>query len=303
MCGNHPATPVVATFSIVALDPANGDLGVAVASKFLAVGAVVPWAKAGVGAVATQALANLAYGPDGLRLMAQELSAEETLTRLLRDDPEREHRQVGLVDARGRAAAHTGQECFPWAGHHVGEGFCCQGNILTGPEVVQEMARAFQTTQGELAERLLAALLAGDEAGGDRRGRQSAALLVVREGGSYGGTLDRYIDLRVDDHPTPVQELARLLDLHRLYLQKPRPEDLMPLEGETCQELQRILAALGYYKGPVHGQYDEATREALADCAGIENLEERLLEEPLIDRVVLEFLREKAFPQGRGASG
>lgn len=303
MRGKHPATPVVATFSIVALDPANGDLGVAVASKFLAVGAVVPWARAKVGAVATQALANLAYGPEGLRLMAEGLSAGEALEHLLREDPEREHRQVGLVDAQGRTAAHTGRECFPWAGHHVGEGFCCQGNILAGPEVVQEMARAFQTTHGELAERLLAALLAGDEAGGDRRGRQSAALLVVREGGSYGGTLDRYIDLRVDDHPTPVQELDRLLNLHRLYLHKPRPEDLMPLEGETCRELQQILVTLGYYKGPVHGQYDEATRKALADCAGIENLEERLLEEPLIDRVVLEFLREKAFPQGRGASG
>ena len=297
----HRRAPVVATFSIVALDPANGDLGVAVASKFLAVGAAVAWAKAGVGAVATQAWANLAFGPDGLDLLARGLSAEETLARLLQGDTMREHRQVGVVDAQGRAAAHTGKECFPWAGHVVGEGFCCQGNILAGPDVVQEMARAFQTTKGELAERLLAALLAGDAAGGDRRGRQSAALLVVREGGSYGGTLDRYIDLRVDDHPTPVQELARLLDLHRLYFGKPRPEDLIPLEGETCREIQRILAALGYYQGPLHGRYDEATRKALFDCAGVENLEERLQEGPLIDRVVLEFLRERAFPGGQGA--
>lgn len=292
----HRIGPVVATFSIVALDPVNGDLGVAVASKFLAVGADVAWAKARVGAVATQAWANLAFGPDGLDLLAQGLSAEETLARLLQGDDMRERRQVGVVDAQGRAAAHTGKECFPWAGHFVGEGFTCQGNILAGPEVVQEMARAFQTTKGELAERLLAALLAGDAAGGDRRGRQSAALLVVREGGSYGGTLDRYIDLRVDDHPTPVQELARLLDLHRLYFGKPRPEDLIPLDGRTCRELQRILTALGYYEGPVHGRYDLATHKALVDCVGVENLEERLQEGPLVDRVVLEYLREKAFP-------
>lgn len=295
------ADRVMATFSIVALDPTNGDLGVAVASKFLAVGAAVPWAKAGVGAVATQAWANLAYGPDGLDLLAQGLSAEETLARLLREDGMREHRQVGVVDAQGRAAAHTGRECFPWAGHVVGEGFACQGNILAGPEVVQEMARAFQTAEGELAERLLAALLAGDAAGGDRRGRQSAALLVVREGGSYGGTLDRYIDLRVDDHPRPVQELARLLALHRLYFQKPRPEDLIPLEGETCRELQHLLTVLGYYKGPLHGRYDEATRKALSDCAGMENLEERLQEGAVVDRVVLEFLRQKASAEGQGA--
>lgn len=295
--------PLVATFSIVALDPTNGDLGVAVASKFLAAGADVAWARARVGAVATQAWANLAFGPGGLDLLAQGLSAEETLARLLQGDDMREHRQVGVVDAQGRAAAHTGKECFPWAGHLVGDGFTCQGNILTGPEVVQEMARAFQSTKGELAERLLAALLAGDAAGGDRRGRQSAALLVVREGGSYGGTLDRYIDLRVDDHPTPVQELARLLDLHRLYFGKPRPEDLIPLEGETCRELQEILTTLGYYKGPLHGRYDEATHKALMDCAGMENLEERLQEGPFVDRVVLEFLREKAFPKGRGAKG
>ncbi|MGQ9583966.1 MAG: DUF1028 domain-containing protein [Anaerolineae bacterium] len=294
----NPCTkPTVSTFSIVALDPANGDLGVAVASKFLAVGAVVPWARAGVGAVATQALANLAFGPRGLDWMAKGLPAGEALARLLADDPEREHRQAGLVDAQGRAAAHTGRECHAWAGHLTGEGFCCQGNILAGPEVIRAMAQAFHESKGELADRLMAALAAGDAAGGDRRGRQSAALLVVREGGSYGGTLDRYVDLRVDDHSAPVSELARLLDLHRLYLQKPRPEDCVPLQGSTCIELQEILAALGYYRGPVHGAYDEATRRAFFECAGVENLEERWLEGAHIDRVVLDFLRGKAFPQ------
>jgi len=300
---DRSANQTIATFSIVALDPNNGDLGVAVASKFLAVGAVVPWARAGVGAVATQAMANLAFGPQGLDLMAQGMVAGEALARLLEADPEREHRQVGMVDVQGRTAAHTGDECFAWAGHHVGEGFCCQGNILVGEATTEGMARAFRQSEGELADRLMAALKAGDEAGGDRRGRQSASLLVVREGGSYGGTLDRYIDLRVDDHRAPVAELARLLDLHRLYLQRSRPEDLIPLEGQVCVELQEVLTSLGYYDGPAHGTYDESTRRAFFECAGVENLEERWQEDPLVDRVVLEFLRQMALPQepGEGA--
>ncbi|NLE76568.1 MAG: DUF1028 domain-containing protein [Chloroflexi bacterium] len=295
MAGEAPERPI-ATFSIVARDPANDDLGVAVASKFLAVGAVVPWAEAEVGAVATQARANIAFGPQGLRLMHGGRSAAEALARLLADDAEASHRQVGLVDAHGRAAAHTGGDCFAWAGHHVGRGFCCQGNILAGPEVVQAMAAAFEAAPGDLAARLMVALRAGDEAGGDRRGRQAAALLVVRQGGSYGGLLDRYIDLRVDDHPAPIPELERLLALHRLYLERSNPKDLLPLRGEVCLELQQILAALGYYQGPLHGRYDGATERAFNECAGTENLEERLQPGATIDRVVLEFLRRKAFP-------
>ena len=172
---------LVATFSIVAYDPESGDLGVAVQSKFLAVGAVVPWAKAGVGAVATQAWANTTYGPEGLKLMAEGLSAQEALGRLVETDEERDRRQAGMVDARGNAAAYTGQDCFEWAGHIVGESFACQGNILVSEETVQAMARTFEEGEGELADRLVAALAAGQEAGGDSRGRQSAALLVVRE--------------------------------------------------------------------------------------------------------------------------
>jgi uncharacterized Ntn-hydrolase superfamily protein len=285
----------IATFSIVTIDPATGELGVAVASKFLAVGAVVPWARAGVGAVATQSYANVSYGPTGLELMAAGYSAGETLARLLADDPERELRQVGIVDARGGTATFTGSACHAWAGGRTGPGYAVQGNILTGPEVVNAMAHTFETTEGPLAARLLAALAAGDEAGGDRRGKQSAALLVVKERGGHGGYTDRFIDLRVDDHPEPVAELQRLYGIWRLYFEKPKPEDRLPLEGAVLVELQELMRTLGYYQGPVHGQWDEATRRAYATLIGNENFEERIpLDADWIDRAVLEYLRALA---------
>ena len=289
----HKQENLVATFSIVAYDPENGDLGVAVQSKFLAVGAVVPWARAGVGAVATQSYANTTYGPGGLRLMAGGLSAQDALEKLVGADEERALRQAGMVDARGSAAAYTGQDCFDWAGHIVGKGFACQGNILVSEEPVQAMARMFEESEGEMADRLAAALEAGQEAGGDSRGRQSAALLVVREKGGYGGFNDRWIDLRVDDHPMPIQELKRLLDLHKLYFFKSKPEHLLPLEGEVAREVQETLAELGYYSGQINGLYDKATKQALFDFSGIENLEERWQEGDYIDQVVLEFMRGK----------
>ncbi len=285
----------VATFSIVAADPVAGEFGVAVASKFLAVGAVVPWAQAGVGAVATQSYANVSFGPRGLELMASGLSASEALERLLADDPQRELRQVGLVDARGQAATFTGSGCHPWAGGRTGPGYAAQGNILTGPEVVDAMIQAFEATEGPLAVRLLAALAAGDRAGGDRRGRQSAALLVVKPGGGYGGYTDRYIDLRVDDHTDPVAELERLYRIWRLYFEKPSPEQRLPLHGDLLVELQELMRVLGYYQGPAHGQWDEATRRAYATLIGNENFEERIpLDADWIDRAVLEYLRELA---------
>jgi uncharacterized Ntn-hydrolase superfamily protein len=211
--------PPVATYSIVAFDPATGDLGVAVQSKFFGVGSVVPWAKANVGAIATQSYANTIYGPEGLRLLAAGRAPAEVIGQLTAADERREIRQVGVVDARGSAAAFTGKECLVWAGHVVGTNFAAQGNILVGEEVVTAMAAAFVTAQRrpetELAEWLVAALEAAEKAGGDKRGRQSAALLVVREKGGYGAFNDRYVDLRVEDHPEPVVELARLLELHR----------------------------------------------------------------------------------------
>jgi uncharacterized Ntn-hydrolase superfamily protein len=285
--------PYIATFSIVARDATNGDLGIAVQSKFLAVGAVVPWARADAGAIATQALANLSYGPDGLELLHQGVPAPDVLHQLVEADPEREHRQVGIVDREGRAAAHTGSACFPWAGHIMGDGFCCQGNILASEAVVKDMAEAFRLAQGEIAERLMVALAAGQAAGGDRRGRQAAALYVARAGGAYGGVLDRYIDLRVDDHPDPIPELRRLLELHRFYLTRPRPEDFVPIDKALAAELQDALRDLGYYSGPNTNTFDQLTREALIAYGGVENLEERLVEDARIDRQVLAFIRRK----------
>ena len=209
------ADPPVSTFSIVAYDPRTEELGIAVQSKFLSVGSVVPWAKAGVGAVATQSYANTTFGPRGLDLMSQGVPPEEALVRLLETAPGRERRQVGVVDARGRSATFTGRGCVAWAGGIAEENVCCQGNILAGPGVVTGMMEAFRAAEGDLGERLIAALQAGQEAGGDRRGMQSAALLVVREGWGYGGFNDRYRDLRVEDHPDPINELKRDHELHR----------------------------------------------------------------------------------------
>jgi len=283
----HPST-----FSIVAHDPANGDLGVAVQSKFLAVGSVVPFARAGVGAVATQSYANVAYGPEGLRLMAAGWTAQEALNHLLTLDLDVTQRQVLLVDAAGGAAGHTGEKCHDWAGHLVGDGYACGGNILLGEASVQAMAETFEESQGALPERLVAALAAGQAAGGDSRGQQSAALLVVRTAGSYGGRSDRYVDLRVDDHPEPIAELERILGLHRLYLTKSAPEDLIPVDENIARELQVMLQGVSHYQGEITGVYDEATKKGLWDLYGIENLEERWHEE-LIDVIALEFLRQR----------
>ncbi len=209
--GSTPAT--VGTYSIVARDPVTGDLGIAVQSRYLAVGSVVPWAKAGTGAIATQAQANTTFGPEGLRMLAFGWTAQEVLDSLLVMDPEREYRQVGIVDPTGNAIAYTGTRCQSYAGHKIGAGYAVQGNILAGAGVVEAMASAYERSSGDLAGRLLATLAAADKAGGDSRGRQSAALLVVREGGGYDGLNDRFIDLRVDDHPDPVAELSRIYSL------------------------------------------------------------------------------------------
>ena len=209
-----PLSPV-ATFSIVGYDPETRAFGIAVQSKFFAVGSVVPWAEAGIGAIATQSYANTTYGPNGLKLLKSGLSAEQTLARLVADDPGRATRQVGIADAKGNVANFTGDECNAWAGAVSGKNYTAQGNILAGEEVVKAMSKAFEETEGELADKLMAALFAGQEAGGDTRGQQSAALLVVQEHSGYGGFNDRYIDLRVDDAEKPIEELQRLLEIHK----------------------------------------------------------------------------------------
>lgn len=220
--GQTKEPPVVATFSIVAVDPETAEIGVAVQSKIVGVGAVVPFAKAGVGAVATQANANVGYGPLGLLALQSGMTSEDTIKLLTQNDPLAGVRQVGVISADGKSASFTGKKCFGWAGGITGENYAVQGNILTGEEVAKAMAEAFEQTKGVLAERLIAALKAGQEAGGDRRGRQSAALLVVREGWGYGGLTDRFRDIRVDEHETPILELERVYQKHRALF--PRPE-------------------------------------------------------------------------------
>ena len=284
----------IATFSIVAHDPARQEWGVAVQSKFLAVGSVVPFARAGVGAVATQSYANYMYGPDGLDLMAQGMPADEAIRTLTSQDEGQAQRQVGVVDRSGKAASFTGDECHAWAGHLVGEGYACQGNILV-PGTVEAMCARFEEARqgsGELADWLVEALLAGQGAGGDSRGRQSAAVLVVREAGGYGGNNDRYIDLRVADDPAPIRRLKKLLSIHHLFFWESDPEDKVPL-AEVAAELQTILATTGYYSGEISGEFDETTRKALRALAGVENLEERWEgHEDEIDGDVLHFLRD-----------
>lgn len=272
------------TFSIVARSADGSAHGVAVASKFLAVGAAVPAAQAGVGAIATQSYANLAYRPQGLTLLGTGVAAAEVVAGLIAADTGRSQRQVGVVGARGDGATFTGADCHAWAGGIAGDGFAIQGNILAGRDVVEEMLRAWLNSDpaAPLGRRLVGALQAGDRAGGDRRGRQSAALLVVAKGQGYGGTGDVVADLRVDDHPDPVPELSRLLDLHSLYFDKPNPADLRPLAGELAAEVRQRLAALGHSADEVD--------QALASWAGIENLEERLVAGS-IDPLVLAHLR------------
>jgi uncharacterized Ntn-hydrolase superfamily protein len=286
--------PRLSTFSIAAFDPDDGAWGVAVASKFPAVGAVVPWAKSGAGAVATQAMGNTSFGARGLEMMAAGRSAQDSLDALLADDVGREHRQVGAVDAAGQAATFTGKECLAWAGGRTGKHFAIQGNILTGPEVVDAMAQAFRSDSGDLADRLMAALLAGDRAGGDRRGRQSAALFVVKPQAGYGGFNDIWLDYRVDDDPDPVPRLVELLAIHRLYFGKSTADDQIPIAGEVATQLQRIMASLGYYGGPVSGAYDETTRSALMAFIGNENFEDRTdFAAGQIDRPVFDYLLRK----------
>jgi uncharacterized Ntn-hydrolase superfamily protein len=281
------------TFSIVACDIKSQAWGIAVASKFPAVGSVVPWAKAKIGAVATQSLANTTFGPRGLELLASGLSAEETLSKLLSRDREREDRQVGLVDAKGRAASFTGKSCSEWAGGLIGPGYAIQGNILASAEVIREMEHAFLETKGELPERLFTSLEIGGRAGGERRGRQSAALLVVKQKAGYGGYNDRWVDCRVDDHLNPIGRLGELLELHRLYFGKSSKSQKVRIEGEVVKEIQTIMKGLGYYT-PTYGDYDDATREAFRAFIDNENFEERANPDAgWIDRPVLEYLLKK----------
>jgi uncharacterized Ntn-hydrolase superfamily protein len=304
------------TFSIVARDPETGDFGVAVASKFLAAGSVVSHARGGVGAIATQALANYTYGPDGLELLAAGLSAAETIDKLTAADDGRDHRQLGIVDAAGRAATYTGKSCIDWAGGRTADGVAVQGNILAGAAVVDAMLDAYHAPGLPFPERLVAALRAADEQGGDRRGRQSAAVLVKRVKGGYGGNNDHWIDLRVDDDVAPIQRLEGLVELVHLYRDRPRVEDLLAIDETLAGELRDRLARAGYSPerltgkrglaevlaadlpltgepGPVPDGWDPAWEGAMLEWMSVENLEERATARGWIDPRVVEFLRAK----------
>ncbi len=265
----------------------------AVASKFLAAGAVVPWAEAGVGAIATQSFANVNYGPKGLEMLSEGVAPEMVLHRLVADDTYAQKRQVGIVDMRGGSATFSGRECFNWYGGLTAPGVAVQGNILVSEATVAAMLEAFQATSGALAWRLLAALQAGDRAGGDRRGKQSAALLVVKPGGGYGGLNDRYIDLRVDDHPQPVDELERLAGSWRLYFEKPPEAELLRIDEALASELRDGLKRLGYDPGPASGTWDEQAQRAFTAFAEMENLEDRLRTDQRTDRQVIKYFREQ----------
>ncbi|ULT56438.1 DUF1028 domain-containing protein [Neobacillus drentensis] len=278
------------TFSIVGYDPIEKEWGIAVQSKFLGVGSVVPWAKAGAGAVATQSYANTAYGPKGLELMAKGKTAQEVLEILIADDPEREMRQFGLIDAAGNAASFTGKECYDWAGGLTEAHFAAQGNILVDEKTVNAMGHVFEETRGTLAARLLAALDAGQEAGGDSRGKQSAALFVVKEAGGYGGFNDRYVDLRVDDHPDPIKELIRLYQLQQLYFAPSKPEKIVSVEGKVKAELIVQLGRWGYLTGDMI-RIEEVYR-ALTNFIHTENFEMREQQTGLIDLEILEFMEK-----------
>ena len=272
------ASPI-ATYSICACDLDAGQWGVATQSKFLAVGSIVPWAEPHVGAIATQSYANPRYGPDGLALLREGLDAATVVERLTSADPGRAQRQLGVVDARGRAATYTGDECHAWAGGRTGEGYAAQGNILVSGATVDALAVTFEGTAGQpLVERLLDALDAADAAGGDSRGRQSAAILVVERDGGYASLSDTLVDLRIDDHPDPLAELRRLYGLHDdLFGQTPR-EEWLAVDDALRAELDTLLTRVGH--------------STLASWAGVENLEERVDGEDDVDPVVLQRLRE-----------
>jgi uncharacterized Ntn-hydrolase superfamily protein len=277
--------PPVATYSIAACDLDAGQWGVATQSKFLGVGSVVPWAVPGVGAIATQAYANPRYGPDGLALLREDMSAQEVVERLTAADDGREHRQLGVVDGQGRGASFTGSECMDWAGGRTGDGYAAQGNILVSAATVNAIAETFESTIGSLAERLLDCLDAAQAAGGDRRGQQSAALLVVERDGGYAGLSDEVVDLRVDEHPRPLEELRRIFVMHQAIFGKTPREKWIDVDQALAGELRERLTKLGY---------EGELGQAFFTWAGNENLEERVDGVESVDPVVLEELRRQS---------
>ncbi|MHA1552195.1 MAG: DUF1028 domain-containing protein [Candidatus Heimdallarchaeaceae archaeon] len=282
------------TFSIVAYDSEKKEWGVAVQSKFIAVGSIVPFAKFGVGAIATQAWANTSYGPKGLALLEQGLTAEEVISILTKKDDKREDRQVGIVDSFGNAASFTGSRCFDWAGHIVGENYSCQGNILVSEDTVLTMSQAYRETKGDLALKLLAVLEEGQEAGGDSRGKQSAAILIVKEKGAYDGGTDRYVDVRVDDHEHPIKELRRIFELYDLsLLKRDESDDKVKMEGDVMKAIKEVLKADGFYEKDIDNKYDTYTKEALQKWMHTNNFEVKEREDNYMWGAVYRYIEKR----------
>jgi uncharacterized Ntn-hydrolase superfamily protein len=274
------------------------ELGIAVQSKFLAVGSAVSWAKASAGAIATQAMANLDIGELGLQLLQKGYSAQQTRDALIALDTDIEHRQFGIVDTTGGAISFTGSKCFAYAGGHAEKNLACQGNILVSKATVDAMVSTFKLTEGSLARRLVVALDAAQQAGGDQRGRQSASLLVVKEKGSYGGYNDRYIDLRVDDDSDPIIKLSQLLDLHEMYFQKTNEQDMLVVDARLAKKIQLALQNLGFYKGPITEVFDDLTKLAYENYCGWENFEERINTGNIVDKLVIDYLFNQVEREG-----
>lgn len=283
------------TFSIIGYDPNTGDLGVAVQSKFMCIGIVTPFAKANVGAIATQSWINTTYGPRGIEMLETGMGAKEVLKKLVSTDEMREYRQAAIIDSKGEVDAFTGKDCFYWAGHIIGDNFSCQGNILISEETVESMAKAFETQTGDLIDKLLAAMKAGDEEGrGDVRGKQAAALLVVREKGGYEGLNDRYVDIRVDEHPEPIKELCRIFELYDLtFLAREDSSNLMTIEEEVSTNIKQTLIELGYLKKtevtPDDG-WENVERDALEAWIGINNFESKWRDDGTIWKSIYDYM-------------
>lgn len=284
---------IVSTFSIIGRDPVTKEIGIAVQSKFLAVGSGVIWAKANVGGIATQAYANFDFGEIGIGILEKGYPPEKVRDALIALDDGIEDRQFGIVDGRGRAISFTGKRCYDYAGGIAEENMACQGNILVSKKTVEELANTFKKTKGTLAHRLMAAMTAAQNAGGDKRGKQSAALLIVKEKGSYGGYNDRYIDLRVDDDLKPITKLTHFLKLHEMHFEKTKEEEKMEVDEKLAKDIQKALKELGYYEFEINSKYDEKTKAAYNYFCGWENFEERTHEGNIVDKNVIEYLLNK----------
>lgn len=284
------------TYSILGLDPLNGDLGIAVQSKFPNVGGLVPYGKAKVGVIATQAFGNPIHGSEGLMLLQSNIHPQKVISILLENDPSREQRQIGIINSSGEMASYTGEECLGWngwAGSVYGKSCVCQGNGLESENVLREMVNSFQETSGSLAEKLIEALFAAQRAGGELRGQQSSGLLVVRENGGYGGMDDRYIDIRIYDHKEPINELARCFKIHKLTYFCSDPSNLIKIDADISKELKEIMTERGFYKQASSKEWAQEEIKALQRFMGWENYDNRMRNDDLIDIEVLDDIRKQ----------